>query len=120
MSKLNANKYTFNFFKNNKIKCCAIIGAMITSLSMCSPISTKKTEHLMAIKYSIENNLDNILVIKDLDNKCYNITESPKTISNDNQYIHYSISFGEADKMNITELLDEKTTKKIKKKEWIN
>ena len=114
MSKLNINNKSFSFFKNNKIKCLAMIGVLITSLSMCSPITTKKT----ALKYNIENNLNNIQVIKDLDNECYNITEHPKTKFD--EYIHYTISFEDAKKLAIDELLDEKTTNKIKKKEWIN
>ena len=93
MSKININNNIGDFFRKNKVRISAfaLSTIMLGSLVACKTNDKNKTESLptsisqqyeedlLKLKANIEKNIKHIKVVKDDENKAYQITESKYT-----------------------------------------
>jgi len=141
MSKININNNIGDFFRKNKVRISAfaLSTIMLGSLVACKTNDKNKTESLptsisqqyeedlLKLKANIEKNIKHIEVVKDDENKAYQITESKykqdpiyRIDENGKRYIwgyseealmyytEYTVSYEDAVKLEIDELLESK------------
>ena len=148
MTKLKLNNSLSSFLKNNKVKLAAITLSlvMVTTLGACSSNKSNNQENisydaiqaeedrLIFLKENIEKNIDNMTIIKDINNSIYFITEQSYSEipiydidDNGKMYVKqidkqelgvtsYSISFEQAQKLEVIELLESKVNADTKTK----